>query len=30
MEIKQDEVAQEQWDEWKQLMRDNCCSECGC
>ena len=30
MEIKQDEVTQAQWDEWKQLMRDNCCSECGC
>ncbi|GAJ20986.1 unnamed protein product, partial [marine sediment metagenome] len=30
MELKQDEITQEQWDEWKQLMRDNCCAECGC
>ncbi len=30
MEIKQDEATQAQWDEWRQLMRENVCSECGC
>jgi len=30
MEVKRDEVTQAQWDEWKQLMQDNCCAECGC
>ncbi len=30
MEVKQDGVTQEQWTEWKQLMRDNVCGICGC
>ena len=29
MEVKQDEVTQEQYDEMKQIVRDYVCSECG-
>ncbi len=29
MEIKQDEVTQEQWDEMKKIAQENVCPECG-